>query len=298
MRFGSFTSSVPDGGVLPPSPSLSLFYTRIAQRTTRDLGSHRRIRKRNAMTAITAPNAEPRLDLPPPYRLVTLREAGDAFAHACADRAAKPGPAPSSMSGRFDVARVRLGARARGAARPGAPRLLRRHGGARRALVRAGAAGEAAGLRLAGHDPLRRRPASAAGGSAGRRIARGRAVPRLARVRGMLLRRRATASDPGRHPGSTSSPRKASSGRPRGHRRELCAASHARLRHLGRARLHAGRRRLSPRLPQPARATAGAHRRQRRLLDRARRDGLQRLPLLALSWRPPGSTRRRGLPRI
>src|ERR687889_668608 len=34
--------------------------------------------------ATTAPATRtPALDLPPPYSLVTLREAGDAFAHAC-----------------------------------------------------------------------------------------------------------------------------------------------------------------------------------------------------------------------
>lgn len=43
------------------------------------------------------------LDLPPPFRLVTLREAGDAFAHACA-HAAELGAGTLVFVGRFDVA--------------------------------------------------------------------------------------------------------------------------------------------------------------------------------------------------
>lgn len=35
------------------------------------------------MTATAAAGAKPALNLPPPYSLVTLRESGDAFAHAC-----------------------------------------------------------------------------------------------------------------------------------------------------------------------------------------------------------------------
>src|SRR3712207_329195 len=35
------------------------------------------------MAASAAATATPALSLPPPYSLVTLREAGDAFAHAC-----------------------------------------------------------------------------------------------------------------------------------------------------------------------------------------------------------------------
>jgi biotin/lipoate A/B protein ligase family protein len=44
-----------------------------------------------------------RLDLPPPYRLVVLREAGDAFGHASA-HAAKLGAGTLIFVGRFDVA--------------------------------------------------------------------------------------------------------------------------------------------------------------------------------------------------
>ena len=43
------------------------------------------------------------LDLPPPFRLVVLREAGDAFAHACA-HAAELGAGTLVFVGRFDLA--------------------------------------------------------------------------------------------------------------------------------------------------------------------------------------------------
>src|SRR6266853_978218 len=45
----------------------------------------------------------PGLDLPPPFHLVTLREVGDAFAHACAI-AAKEGAGTLVHVGRFDLA--------------------------------------------------------------------------------------------------------------------------------------------------------------------------------------------------
>src|SRR6266404_4630252 len=45
----------------------------------------------------------PRLDLPPPFRLVMLREAGDAFAHAGAIAAAE-GAGTLVHVGRFDLA--------------------------------------------------------------------------------------------------------------------------------------------------------------------------------------------------
>src|SRR5947207_14222376 len=44
-----------------------------------------------------------KLDLPPPFRLVTLREAGDAFAHASAV-AAEEGAGTLVYVGRFDLA--------------------------------------------------------------------------------------------------------------------------------------------------------------------------------------------------
>src|ERR1700730_11914202 len=43
------------------------------------------------------------LDLPPPFRLVTLREVGDAFAHACS-HAAELGAGTLVFVGRFDLA--------------------------------------------------------------------------------------------------------------------------------------------------------------------------------------------------
>jgi biotin-(acetyl-CoA carboxylase) ligase len=45
------------------------------------------------------------LDLPPPFRLVTLREVGDAFAHACAVAAAE-GAGTLVHVGRFDLAEL------------------------------------------------------------------------------------------------------------------------------------------------------------------------------------------------
>jgi biotin-(acetyl-CoA carboxylase) ligase len=46
--------------------------------------------------------SKPALDLPPPFRLVTLREVGDAFAHACAV-AAEEGAGTLVHVGRFDL---------------------------------------------------------------------------------------------------------------------------------------------------------------------------------------------------
>ena len=53
------------------------------------------------MPAIAA-SRTPRLDLPPPYTLVTLREAGDAFAHACRI-APEAGAGTLVVVGRFDL---------------------------------------------------------------------------------------------------------------------------------------------------------------------------------------------------
>ncbi|MBI3436633.1 MAG: biotin/lipoate--protein ligase family protein [Proteobacteria bacterium] len=50
-----------------------------------------------------SPVARPALDLPPPYRLVTLREVGDAHAHACAT-AGEDGAGTLVYVGRFDLA--------------------------------------------------------------------------------------------------------------------------------------------------------------------------------------------------
>jgi hypothetical protein len=49
--------------------------------------------------------SKPRLDLPPPFRLVALREAGDAFAHACTIAAAE-GAGTLVHVGRFDLAEL------------------------------------------------------------------------------------------------------------------------------------------------------------------------------------------------
>src|SRR5215472_3683960 len=48
-------------------------------------------------------SSKPALDLPPPYRLVTLREVGDAFAHATRI-AAEEGAGTLVHVGRFDLA--------------------------------------------------------------------------------------------------------------------------------------------------------------------------------------------------
>jgi hypothetical protein len=48
-------------------------------------------------------SSKPTLDLPPPFRLVTLREVGDAFAHA-AGIAAEAGAGTLVHVGRFDLA--------------------------------------------------------------------------------------------------------------------------------------------------------------------------------------------------
>lgn len=57
---------------------------------------------REKRVRISQPHARA-LDLPPPFRLVTLREVGDAFAHACAN-AAEFGAGTLVLVDRFDVA--------------------------------------------------------------------------------------------------------------------------------------------------------------------------------------------------
>ena len=49
------------------------------------------------------PSSKPKLDLPPPFRLVTLREVGDSFAHATGV-AAQEGAGTLVHVGRFDLA--------------------------------------------------------------------------------------------------------------------------------------------------------------------------------------------------
>src|SRR5437870_868448 len=58
--------------------------------------------RRERGSRIRRPNART-LDLPPPFRLVMLREVGDAFAHACA-HAAELGAGTLVFVGRFDLA--------------------------------------------------------------------------------------------------------------------------------------------------------------------------------------------------
>src|SRR5437870_11981305 len=58
--------------------------------------------RRERGSRIRRPNART-LDLPPPFRLVMLREVGDAFAHACT-HAAELGAGTLVFVGRFDLA--------------------------------------------------------------------------------------------------------------------------------------------------------------------------------------------------
>lgn len=58
--------------------------------------------QREQRRQISKPNART-LDLPPPFRLVVLREVGDAFAHACS-HAAELGAGTLVFVGRFDLA--------------------------------------------------------------------------------------------------------------------------------------------------------------------------------------------------
>jgi len=53
------------------------------------------------------PSSKPALDLPPPFRLVTLREVGDAFAHAT-HVAGEEGAGTLVYVGRFDLVEFAL----------------------------------------------------------------------------------------------------------------------------------------------------------------------------------------------
>ena len=74
---------------------------------------------------------EPALDLPPPFRLVTLREVGDAFAHAAAI-AAEEGAGTLVYVGRFDLAEFAVVLEPDEPLRTARRALLCRHGRARR----------------------------------------------------------------------------------------------------------------------------------------------------------------------
>src|SRR3712207_9361708 len=70
----------PRGRRFDASPAcLCVLYTRIHPNYEPTLGRRRERR----MAAAAAGSLAPALTLPPPYSLVTLRESGDAFGHAC-----------------------------------------------------------------------------------------------------------------------------------------------------------------------------------------------------------------------
>ncbi len=94
------------------------------------------------------------LDLPPVFRLVTLREAGNAFAHA-KSIAAKEGAGTLVWVRRFDLVEFALVIEPDEPLRDGPAHDLCGDGGACRCARRARAAGAFDRVRLAGHD-LRR----------------------------------------------------------------------------------------------------------------------------------------------
>ena len=106
------------------------------------------------------------LTLPPPFRLVTLREAGDAFAHAARQIAADEGAGTLVHVGRFDLVEFALVLEPDEPLRRRAPRVLCRHDGACRCARRARAAGKDDQYRLA-----RTRSSSTARWSAAARLA-------------------------------------------------------------------------------------------------------------------------------
>ena len=86
------------------------------------------------MHSRTRTSPAPALDLPPPFRLVTLREVGDAFAHATTI-AAEEGAGTLVHVGRFDLVEFAVVLEPEEPLRDRAAGLLRRHGGARDALL-------------------------------------------------------------------------------------------------------------------------------------------------------------------
>ena len=193
----------------------------------------------------------PALDLPPPFRLVTLREAGDAFAHATAI-AADAGAGTLVHVGRFDLAEFAV------VLEPDEP--LRT---ARRAFY-AGMAALADAL--AAHAPPGKPIAfDVAGRDRGRRRARRRRAPGVAAGRrrgrdaGLARLRR---HDPHRRDGRggagpASARHRARRGRFRRSRlrpagRKLCAPSHGRDRRLAGERIRRGGQGYLARLkPEP-----------------------------------------------
>ena len=117
-----------------------------------------------------ARSSKPALDLPPPFRLVTLREVGDAFAHATKRRGGGGGR-HAGLCGPLRSRGIRRRAGARGAAEDRAARALCRARRARRRARGARSARASDHLRLAGRGARRWR-------------ARRRRPPRLAAGRG------------------------------------------------------------------------------------------------------------------
>ena len=110
----------------------------------------------------------PGIELPPPFRLVTLREVGDAFAHASA-HAAEEGAGTLVYVGRFDLAEFAVVLEPDEPLRAGAPqRSMPAWSRSRDALDRACAAGNRYRVRLAGRDQRQSSGWSAAAGWPGR----------------------------------------------------------------------------------------------------------------------------------
>ena len=114
------------------------------------------------------------IDLPPGYRLVTLREVGDAFAHA-RTHAAEVGAGTLVFVGRFDLAEFAVVLEPEEPLRTARRAFYAGMAAMADALVDARAAGEAGRVRLARRDPRqpwpgRRRTTRA--GLTGRRISR------------------------------------------------------------------------------------------------------------------------------
>src|SRR6266702_6324787 len=78
---------------------LGAYHVRIITNNLRESGTQMPLQERPRLRT----SSRPALDLPPPFRLVTLREVGDAFAHATRV-AAEEGAGTLVYVGRFDLA--------------------------------------------------------------------------------------------------------------------------------------------------------------------------------------------------
>jgi hypothetical protein len=104
-RLGDWSSD--DGQWMPactgvaPSAALALgaYHVIIITNNLRESGTQMPLQERPRLRT----SSRPALDLPPPFRLVTLREVGDAFAHATRV-AAEEGAGTLVYVGRFDLA--------------------------------------------------------------------------------------------------------------------------------------------------------------------------------------------------